>query len=264
MIVTLVGDELQVSVEGFVATVRMRRPPHNFIDRLMLASLADALEQLDDDKNCRAVVLAAEGKSFCAGADFQNRPTTGLATDVDPNTQRHLYKETVRLFRTRKPIVAAVQGAAIGGGFGLAMAADFRVTCAEARFSANFARIGFHPGMGLSVTLPKIVGDQEAAILLYTGRRVAGDEAVAIGLADRLAARSEVEVKARELALDIAQSAPLAVLSTRETLRRGLADAVEAATEREMIEQDWQRRTADFAEGVKAMTERRLPDFRGV
>jgi enoyl-CoA hydratase/carnithine racemase len=137
------------------------------------------------------------------------------------------------------------------------------VTCEEARFSANFARLGFHQGFGLSVTLPRLVGPQSAALLLYTGRRVAGGEAVTMGLADRLVAEVDVRKEATALAMEIATSAPLAIISIRETLRRGLSDAVEQATERELVEQDWQRRTADFKEGVSAMSARRTPNFTG-
>jgi enoyl-CoA hydratase/carnithine racemase len=256
--------EIGVSRDGHVATVEMRRPPHNFFDSELVAELADAFERLDADPLCRAIVFAAEGRSFCAGADFSKRMETGtVAEGTRSGAGRHLYKEAARLFRSKKPIVAAVQGAAVGGGLGLALVADFRVTCQEVRFSANFNRLGFHPGFGLTVTLPRLVGAQQAALLFYTGRRIAGDEAVRIGLADLLVPQPDVRGAAQALALEIAQSAPLAVVSTRETMRRGLIDAIEAATERELVEQDWLRRTEDFKEGVKAMAERRLPDFMG-
>ena len=254
-------EDLAVGVAGNVVTVEICRPPSNFFDRDLIAALADRFEALDADRDCRAIVLAARGKAFCAGSDFSKR--SDPAQGPDSGVGRHLYKEASRLFRTRKPIIAAVHGAAIGGGLGLALMADFRVTCEDARFAANFNRLGFHPGFGLTVTLPRLVGVQEAARLLYTGRRITGGEAVCIGLADTLVAKDEVLAAAQALALEIAQSAPLAVQSTRETLRRGLADAVEAATEREVVEQDWLRRTADFREGIKASAERRLPDFRG-
>jgi enoyl-CoA hydratase/carnithine racemase len=253
------GKDVGVDLKDRVGLVEMRRPPNNFFDNALIAALGDAFDALDGDDNCRAIVLAAEGKAFCAGADFANRPATGAAGE----SGKHLYKEAVRLFRTRKPVIAAVHGAAIGGGFGLALVADFRVTCKEARFSANFARLGFHPGFGLTATLPRLVGAQKAALLFYTGRRVPGDEAVAIGLADVLVPQAEVRSAALALAKEIAESSPLAVVSMRETLRRGLADQIEAATERELVEQEWQRKTEDFKEGVKAMAERRLPDFKG-
>ena len=253
--------DIGISISGHVGQIELQRPPHNYFDNALINQIADTLEAFDHDPACRAVVLCAQGKSFCAGADFANRPATGAGSDG--GSGKHLYKEATRIFRTRKPIVAAVQGAAIGGGLGLALAADFRVTCSEARFSANFNRLGFHPGFSLTYTLPRLVGKQKANLLFYTGRRVTGDEAVAKGMADVLAPLAEVRAAATALATEIAQSAPLAVQSTRETVRRGFADAAERATERELTEQDWTRKTADFKEGVKAWAERRLPNFEG-
>ena len=253
--------DIGVSLKEHVGQIEMQRPPHNFFDNSLINQIADAFEAFDRDVNIRSYVLCAQGKSFCAGADFANRPATGAGSDG--GSSKHLYKEATRIFRTKKPIVAAVQGAAIGGGLGLALAADFRVTCSEARFSANFNRLGFHPGFSLTYTLPRLVGQQKANLLFYTGRRVTGDEAVAMGMADVLAPLAEVRAAATALATEIAQSAPLAVQSTRETVRRGFADAAERATERELTEQEWTRRTADFKEGVKAWAERRLPNFEG-
>jgi enoyl-CoA hydratase/carnithine racemase len=252
-------QSIGVTLSGAVATIELRRPPNNFIDRDLISEVADALERLDRQPECRAIVLASDGKHFSGGADFSSR----TAEDISGPPKRHLYKEAIRLFRTQKPIVAAVQGAAVGAGLGLALTADFRVTCAEARFCANFTRLGFHPGFGLTATLPRLIGSQRATLLFYTGRRIPGDEAVKIGLADILVPQTELRSAATALAQEISQSAPLAIVATRETLRRGLADAVQAATERELEEQDWQRRTDDFREGVKAMAERRLPEFRG-
>lgn len=249
-------DSVAVEVgEDHVATIELRRPPNNFFSLEMVAGIADALESLDDDPRCRAAVLCAQGKHFCAGADLSGEGV-GYTTE-------DLYAAAVLIFRTHTPVVAAVHGAAVGGGLGLALAADFRVAAPEARFSANFARLGFHQGFGLSVTLPRLVGPQVAADLLYTGRRVPGEEAVSLGLADLLAARDEVRDSARAMAREIAMSAPLAVRSIRATLRGDLADQVEAATAHEHREQDRLQKTADFAEGSRAMAERRVPEFRG-
>src|SRR3977135_2446208 len=256
--------EIGVSLDGLVATVEIRRPPHNFFDSGLMGELADAFERLDADPACRAIVLAAEGRSFCAGADFSKRMDTGTIQEAGrTGGGRPLYTEAVRMFRIENPVVGAIHGAAIGGGLGLALMPDFRVTCEEARFSANFNRLGFHPGFGLTATLPRLVGPQQAALLFYTGRRISGEDAVRIGLADQLVAQAEVRSAAQALALEIAQSAPLAVLATRETVRRGLIEAVEAATERELVEQDRLRRTEDMQEGIKAYAERRLPNFQG-
>jgi len=127
--------------------------------------------------------------------------------------------------------------------------------------SANFARLGFHQGFGLSVTLPAIVGQQVALDLLYTGRRIDGEEASRVGLVDRLG--EDVQAVATAFAHEIAASAPLAVRSIRETMRGHLADAIAAATERELAEQDRLRATEDWREGVRAAAERRPPRFSG-
>ena len=260
--------DIAVSRAGHVATVEMRRPPHNFFDSALIAEIGTAFEQLDADPECRAIVLAAEGRSFCAGADFGD----GSTLDKDgqrpgelnrDDAVRHLYLEGNRLFRTQKPIVAAVHGAAIGGGLGLAMVADFRVTCPQARFSANFTRLGFHPGFGLTVTLPQVIGTTKAALMFYTSRRVTGEEAYAMGLADVLVPQDEVRAAALKLAGEIAENAPLGLVATRATLRGDLADRVLRATEHELREQTRLRKTDDFKEGVRAVAERRVPNFKG-
>jgi enoyl-CoA hydratase/carnithine racemase len=253
-------EHIAVSEAGPIATIEVRRGPNNFIDTDMVAEIADALDEYDRTPEARVIVLCAEGKHFCAGADFGSRGPDGVMRTAKRG--RHLYKEAQRLWKSGKPIVAAVHGAAVGAGVGLAVMADFRVTCPEARFSANFTRLGFHPGFGLTATLPRLIGEQQAAMMMYTGRRLTGQEALAIGLADYCVPLDQVRAKAVEVATEIAQSAPLAIIATRETLRRGLADAVARATEREYEEQDWLRNTADFKEGTKAMGERRLPNFQ--
>jgi len=246
------------SGHAHVALLELQRPPYNHVNVALMRELADTLERLDADPACRCVVLAAQGRAFCAGADFHSDDDAGAARDPGA-----LYEQAMRLFRGAKPVVAAVHGAAVGAGLGLAVAADFRVTCAEARFSANFNRLGFHPGFGLSATLPRLVGAQAAGLLLYTGRRIGGEEAVRIGLADVLAPAEAVRVQALALAAEIALSAPLAVQATRATLRRGLADEVAAINRHEREVQRQHFATEDFGEGVRAMAERRPPRFAG-
>ena len=174
-----------------------------------------------------------------------------------------LYVEGVRLFRCKKPVVAAIQGPAIGGGLGLALVADFRVATADARFAANFVKIGIHPGFGLTYTLPRLIGAQKASLMFLTGRRIEGKEALAWGLCDQLAERDDLRDAALTLAEEIAEGAPLALLSTRATMRQGLADAVKAQTDHEFKEQSWLFKTEDHREGVKAVTERRPGKFCG-
>ena len=262
----MADKDIGVDLAGFVATIEIRRPPHNFFDVALINQIADALDALDADARCRAVVLAAQGKSFCAGANF------GDGSTLDAQGRRpgeamapiaHLYTHAVRLFAAKKPIVGAIHGAAVGGGLGLALVPDFRVTCPEARFCANFTRLGFHPGFGLTVTLPETIGRQNAAMMFYTCRRVTGEEALRMGLADVLVPQSEVRAAAQKLAAEIAENAPLGVVATRATLRASLAERVKAATAHELEQQSRLRKTEDFKEGVKAMAERRVPDFAG-
>jgi len=252
---------LSVTMTDYVAIVEIRRPPNNFFDFNLIRQIADTYELLDNDDACRAIVLCSEGKHFCAGADFSARESWGQE-QLDAQAG-NLYREAARVFRAQKPVIAAVQGAAIGGGLGLACSADHRVTCREARFSANFSRLAFHQGFGLSETLPRLIGPTQASLLLLTGRRVPGDDAHAMGLADELVPQADVRERAMALAQEIAASAPLAVRAIRATLRDGLADAVIAATEHELNQQSQLRLTEDFQEGVKAMAERRAPHFEG-
>ena len=253
------GD-VSIRIDGHVAVLTLDRPPNNHVSVELMRDLADALDDIDGEIELRASVLKTAGKAFCAGADLVS-PTgiggTGMQ-GINP-----LYVEAVRLFSARKPIVAAVQGAAVGAGLGLALVADFRVAAPEARFTANFVKLGFHPGFGITHTLPRLIGQQRAALMCLTGRRLTGEQALDWGLADVLAPLDELEAAALRLAGEIAENAPLAVQSTRATFRAGLAEAVKTQTDHELIEQSWLRQTADFAEGVRAVNERRAGNFVG-
>jgi enoyl-CoA hydratase/carnithine racemase len=259
-------SDIGIEKTGHVALVEIRRPPNNFFDIPLIKDIAGAFESFDEDSNIRAIVLAAQGNAFCAGANFGDGSTLdaqGRRSNEPGPGVAPLYIEGNRLFRTKKPIIAAVHGAAVGGGLGLAMVADFRVTCPEARFCANFTRLGFHPGFGLTVTLPAVIGETKASLMFYTSRRVPGDEAYAMGLADVLVRQDQVRDAAIKLADEIGENSPLGLIATRMTMRGGIADRVREATDHELEEQTRLRKTDDFKEGVKSMSERRVPDFKG-
>jgi 2-(1,2-epoxy-1,2-dihydrophenyl)acetyl-CoA isomerase len=248
-------EGVSVSLDGGVGTIEFSRPPANYFTVALVTEIVDAMDALASDSQCRIVVLKSAGRHFCAGAE--------LTGPVAPAAGPHLYDVAARIFDQPLPIVAAIQGAAIGGGFGLALAADFRVACPEARFAANFARLGFHHGFAMSVTLPAVVGQQAALDLLYTGRRVDGREAFRLGICDRLADTDSLDEATRDLARAIAASAPLAIRSIRYTMRAELAQSARRAMERERAEQTRLMATADFSEGVAATAERRIPVFHG-
>lgn len=249
--------ELTVELDGHVATLEINRPPSNYFSVGLIRQIADACDELAAGSRCRAVVLCSAGRVFCAGADFASADPTGEPAGP------HLYDVAIRLFEQPLPMVAAVQGAAIGGGLGLAMAADFRVATPEARFAANFAQLGIHQGFALSVTLPAAIGQQAALDLLYTGRRVTGAEAHGMGLADQLAPSGEARTQAQAMAARIAASAPLAVRSIRATMRGHLADQARQAMVRERAEQERLWQTADWREGLAAVRDRRPASFEG-
>jgi len=254
------AENAELTVElgaDYVATLEINRPPSNHFSVGLIEQIAQACEELAAGQRCRAIVLCSAGRVYCAGADFSDEHAIGR-----PDGQ-HLYDFAIRLFEQPLPIVAAVQGAAIGGGLGLALAADFRVAAPEARFAANFALLGIHQGFALSVTLPAVVGQQKALELLYTGRRVAAPEAHAIGLADRLAASGQARAEAHALAAEIAASAPLAIRSIRATMRAPLSVQARAAMERERGEQERLMQTSDWREGLAAVSARRPANFAG-
>ena len=248
-------DEINVTFKkNHVAVVEICKPPNNFFSTNLISGLADTFEQLDRNNDVRVSVLCSQGKHFCAGADFSG--------DSNGNDTLGLYAGAVRIFRCRKPIIAAIQGAAIGGGLGLALVADFRFASPEARFSANFSRLGFHQGFGLSVTLPQLIGTQASNDMFFTGRRVTGEEAAELGLCDKLVPLPELKNAATSYAQEIAKSAPLAIEAIRKTLRGDLADRVEKATLHEASEQARLVKTKDWVEGISASSERREPKFQ--
>jgi enoyl-CoA hydratase/carnithine racemase len=258
-----------------VTVVSYERAPHNYFTPELIGALADTLDKLAQDGRTRAVVLRGEGRHFCAGADFSGTASAagaGSAGDsaagdsVDLNVET-LYGHAIRMFAQPLPIVAQLQGAVIGGGLGLALAADFRVAAERARLTANFSKIGIHQGFGLTVTLPRLVGEHRAADLLLTGRNVRPPEALSIGLIDAIDDTQDIpktgwiSAAAVKLAAELAGNAPLAVRSIRATLRQGLVDQIRAAVGREASEQRKLFTTSDFREGVTAAAEHRTANF---
>ena len=257
-------DDPSVTVDtvGAVSVVTLRNPPHNFLTEPLLRAVADALHQTTP--GVRAMVLCSVGRSFCAGANFRSGDAPDPAVgDTFAERTGAFYRQAARIFASPVPVVAAIQGAAIGAGFGLALACDVRVVGEAAWFQANFVRLGIHPGFALSMTLPRFVGPGRGADLLLTGRRVHASEATSLGLADEMVPDGTEVAAARTVAEAIALGAPMAVASTRATLRRGLAVEAEEAMRHELAEQSALAGTADAQEGVRAMLEGRPPRFSG-
>ena len=253
------GD-VSVAISDHVAVIEINRPPLNFVSIGLMSDLADVLARVDVDRDIRCSVLQTTGKVFCAGAD--------LTGDDDPTKSglegtRKLYAEAVRLYSAIKPIVALVQGAAVGAGLGLALVADFRIAAPEARFASNFVKLGFHPGFGITHALPRLIGEQKALLMCLTGRRIKADQALEWQLVDEIVPAEQLHEAGLIMAREIAENAPLALTAIRATMRGALAAAIKAQSDLESIEQQKLRHTDDFAEGVRSVRERRAGRFTG-
>jgi enoyl-CoA hydratase/carnithine racemase len=252
-------------VRDGVAEITLNRPENrNAMTPDVLAGLADAVARARADASLRCVIVTGRGKSFCAGADFkQRRDDAGGAYRAPHERSYDTYAPFLSLLDLEVPSVAAMQGHAIGGGLGLAIVCDLRVAASEAKYGANFVRLGLHPGMANTWLLPRLMGVPNAVELLLTGRLVSGDEAAARGLAHYALPGDSVLAKARELAAEIASAAPLAVRWTKRSLYEGLAWDPKTAARREAQVQSRTFETEDFREGVAALLEKREPRFRG-
>ena len=225
-----------------VGVVVVDRPPNNFLDFSVIDELCTAMSELSARELCNVIVLRSEGKNFCAGRDFSKARKPG-------DTSEAVYSRAGDLAALSTPWIASVQGAAVGAGLGLAMLADYRVASRKASFWGNFVQHGLHPGFGLSFTLPKVVGEQRATLMLGTARRVFAEDAAAWGLVDLLVDEDELDERTLSFASDLAAVPPAALASTRTTTRGAdFHQRFVAATAYESAEQA--RLLAERAAGV--------------
>jgi enoyl-CoA hydratase/carnithine racemase len=249
-------------VKEKIATITINRPENrNSMDTETLAAFRESVQKVKADKSVRCVIVTGSGKSFCAGADFKNRmggdePTPNLAL-------QNVYGPFLDIGEIKPPTIAALNGHAIGGGFGLALICDIRVAANEAKYGANFARLGLHTGMAVSYMLPQIVGLPTANELLFTGRLINGKQSKEIGLVNYSVEASEVYAKAWELAKEIAACAPVAVQMIKRSVYRGLEWRPEEAAEFEAHCQSRTSEMDDAREGIAALLEKREPNFQG-
>jgi enoyl-CoA hydratase/carnithine racemase len=221
----------ELHADRAVGVVVVSRPPNNYLDFTLLDQVCGRLHELDADPRCHALLLRSVGKHFCAGRDF-SRPRAAGDSSAD------VYRRAADLLTLDKPWVAAVQGGAVGAGMGLALAADFRVAAGRAYFWPNFVNVGLHPGFGLSLTLPRVVGQQRATRMLLSGSRIGSEQALADGLADQVVDEADLAEAALAFAGVLAAQPAEALRSTRRTLRgEGFRAAFEQATAWEVAEQ---------------------------
>lgn len=257
-------------VSDRVATVTLNRPDNrNSMTPDVLAGLADAVSRLRADTELRCAIVTGRGSSFCAGADFKSRSGPGTPPDPDaPHLAPHersyaTYAPFLSLLDVEIPVIAAMQGHAIGGGFGLALVCDLRIANREARYGSNFVRLGLSPGMATTYLLPRLVGLPRALELVLTGRIVTGAQAAELGLANDAVAPEAVLTRARALAHEIATAAPQAVRWTKRLVYAGVGWDPRQAARAEALYQSRSFETDDFREGVAALLGKREPKFSG-
>jgi enoyl-CoA hydratase len=268
-----VPDLVRIERDGAVALVVLNDPERlNAMTEAMGGALSAAVDALAEDAAVRAVVLTGAGRAFSAGGDLDLLERMARDGNASPGGETRRAHETFmgrfyRLFlRVRalpQPTLAAINGPAIGAGCCVALGCDLRLAAREAKLGLNFNRLGIHPGMAATWTLPRIVGPAHAAELLYTGRILDGAEAERIGLVNRAVDRDALRDDALALARSIAECSPVAVRATKRSLARSPDGTLDEQLDQEAREQALCYESADLLEGLAAARERRTPRFSG-
>lgn len=252
-----------LEIKDRIAQITLNRPENrNSMDKEMMPAFLDVINRVTDDRDLRCLIITGSGKSFCAGADFRNSPVGD--TDAQPHELiLSVYEPFLKIQEIRIPTIAAMNGHAIGGGFGLVLICDLRIANRNSKYGANFARLGLHSGMSVSYMLPRLVGLPLANELLFTGRLISGEEAAEIGLANYALDGEDVLKKAWELAREIESCAPIAVRMMKRSVHRGIGWDPRSAAEMEAHCQSRTIETEDAREGITALLEKREPVFKG-
>ncbi len=245
-----------------IVTLTLRRPEAlNALSTEMCRAILEALSQVDHDPAARVLILTGEGRAFCAGADLRERE--GAAPDVIWRHNRSIFQIPVALERLAVPVIAAINGFALGGGCEVALGCDLRWAASTAEFGCPEVTRGIIPAGGGTQRLARLVGPSRAMRLILTGQRVTAEEAHRNGLVDAVVPLGDLPHAVRELAGTIAANAPLAVRAAKRAIRYGLRNPLEAGLELEGHLQRMLYASADCQEGIVAFRERRAPRWTG-
>ena len=257
------SDAVRYETDGMVGIITLNRPDNrNSMTPELLDAFAAASAAAKADASIRCLVVTGTGNCFSSGADFKS--TLQRDTGATPEERSYaMYAPFLSLLDIEVPIVGGLNGHTVGGGFGLALVCDLRIGALDAKYGANFVKLGLAPGMAISYLLPRIIGLPKANELLFTGRLVDGREAEALGILNRAVPTADVMTEAMAIATTIAGNAPLAVRHTKAAIRRGLALTVREAAREEAVAQAETVATADCAEGIAALLAKRAPVFTG-
>jgi enoyl-CoA hydratase/carnithine racemase len=247
-----------------IGMITLNRPnDRNAMTPELLDSFSEAINEARADDGIRCLVITGTGRCFSAGADLRSSMQRSDLGKPSREASFAMYEPFLKVLDVEVPVIAAMNGHTVGGGFGLTLLADIRVANVDAKYGANFARLGIHSGLGISYLLPRLVGAAHASELLFTGKLIRGDEALRIGLVSHAEEADAVLPTGMELARAIAASAPMAVQQMKASIRRGLRWEIRAAALEEAGLQAASLETDDAKEGVSAVLEKREPEFRG-
>lgn len=258
------ADAVLFERRGHIGLLTLNRPDgRNSMTPELLDGFAAAVQRVRQDHELRVLVVTGKGASFSAGADFRSQIQRDVAHLTPAERSYEMYTPFLSLLDLPIPVIGALQGHAVGGGFGLALTCDLRVACTTSKYGANFAKLGLHAGMAISYTLPRLVGLPRALEWLLTGRLFSGQDGANAGLFNRAVPAEQVLPVALELAEEIASAAPVAVRLMKQTIYQGLQWDPRTAAFREAFAQAATVDTADCKEGVAALLEKRAPRFSG-
>lgn len=253
-------------IEDHIGIIELNRPDQrNSMSPELFAALAESIEQVKAEKSLRCVLITGRGSCFSAGADLRSNIQVNDPSRFQLPHERSygMYLPFLSILDIEIPVIAALNGHAVGGGLGLALVCDIRVANKSAKFGANFTRLGIHPGMAITHLLPRLVGLPKAAELLLTGRLISGVEAAAVGLVNHAVEPEQVWSTAFDMAREIANNAPIAVRLTKRFLYQGQREAIRDAAYAEAFAQAATLETSDAREGMSALLEKRTPSFHG-
>ena len=265
---SVIPEELLYGVDGAIATITLNAPQRmNTISGPMLKQLTDALVRANEDREVRVVILTGTGRAFCAGLNLeaQSKGTDNLSVGSGATPTNIDLRNTPPpvLHAMDKPVIAALNGSAAGYGLDLALGADIRVMAQSAKLATSYAKRGVLPESGGTWYLPRMLGWAKAAELIFTGRTLSAEQSLEIGLVNRVVPDAEVLGATRELALEIAANAPLAIQAAKRMMRMSWNEPFNEHVHHVFLQLLPLMQTEDMKEGIKAFLEKRDPKFTG-
>ena len=258
-------DPVLIERDSAVTTLTLNRPNvRNAMGVELTDAFTAALEDVRVDPDVRVVIVTGAGKAFCSGGDLSwIKPGPDASVPDMRRKMRSFYPRFLAVRSLDVPVIAAINGAAVGAGLCLAMACDIRIAADDAMLSAPFTKLGMHPGMAATYLLTKLLGSARAAELLFTSRAIDGSEAERIGLVNKAVPREQVLDEARAIASEIAANAPIPMGMVKRAVYLAERSDMETLLEYEGLAQPITLGTADLLEGLRAVQEKRPPRFEG-